>query len=297
MKIRISSRRQAEILLSCVIIARATSYLFSKLILTGMGMFNLMAVRFLLAFTILAKLFFRRLKHIDRKSLVAGAIMGGMFFLVMTAELTGLKRTASGNAAFLENTAIVIVPLLQSVVTRRLPKRSVIFSCFLSLIGVAFLELGSGMDFGQGEMFCLLAAFFYASTILMTDHLTHGSIDALGAGIIQVGVIGMLSLTASLLLESPRLPVGTMEWTGILMLAIVCTGFGFTLQPVAQSGTTADRAGMFCALNPMVATILGIIFLHEAFTVQSALGGAFILAGILLAELPEQGVKKKAAVI
>ena len=54
---------------------------------------------------------------------------------------------------------------------------------------------------------------------------------------------------------------------------------------------------MFCALNPMVATILGIIFLHEAFTVQSALGGAFILAGILLAELPEQGVKKKAAVI
>ena len=50
------------------------------------------------------------LKHIDRKSLVAGAIMGGMFFLVMTAELTGLKRTASGNAAFLENTAIVIVP-------------------------------------------------------------------------------------------------------------------------------------------------------------------------------------------
>ena len=67
MKIRISSRRQAEILLSCVIIARATSYLFSKLILTGMGMFNLMAVRFLLAFTILAMLFFRRLKQ-DRKS-------------------------------------------------------------------------------------------------------------------------------------------------------------------------------------------------------------------------------------
>ena len=44
---------------------------------------------------------------------------------------------------------------------------------------------------------------------------------------------------------------------------------------------------MFCALNPMVATILGTVFLHKAFTAQSAIGGVFILAGILLAELPE----------
>ena len=157
----------------------------------------------------------------------------------------------------------------------------------LCLVGVGFLTIGNGLTFGRGETFCILAAFLYACTILMTDRLTHGNIDPLAAGIVQVGMIGALSLTASLLFESPRLPSGMLEWTGIVMLAVVCTGFGFTLQPVAQSGTTAERVGMFCALNPMVATTLGIVFLHEAFTAQSAIGSGLILAGILISELPE----------
>ena len=47
-----------------VIAARATSYILSKLILQGMAAFNLLAVRFLLAFLMLGLLFFRQLRHI-----------------------------------------------------------------------------------------------------------------------------------------------------------------------------------------------------------------------------------------
>ena len=287
MKNGIRSRSRAELLLAGVITARATSYLFSKLIMQSMSMFNMLGIRFLLAFTLLLILFFKRIRIINRKTFAAGAVMGCLYFLVMMAELNGLKRTSSGNVSFLENTAIVIVPLLQAVLLRRFPRWKAVICALLCLIGVGFLTIGSGMAFGAGEMFCMLAAFLYACAILTTDRLTHGNIDALAAGIVQVGMIGALSLTASLLFEAPRLPSGMLEWTGIAMLAVVCSGFGFTLQPVAQSGTTAERAGMFCALNPMVATILGIVFLHEAFTVQSAVGGGLILAGILISELPE----------
>ena len=293
MKNGIRSRSRAELLLAGVITARATSYLFSKLIMQSMSMFNMLGIRFLLAFTLLLILFFKRIRKINRKTFAAGAVMGCLYFLVMTAELNGLKRTSSGNVSFLENTAIVIVPLLQAVLLRRFPRWKAVICALLCLIGVGFLTIGSGMAFGAGEMFCMLAAFLYACAILTTDRLTHGNIDALAAGIVQVGMIGALSLTASLLFEAPRLPSGMLEWTGIVMLAVVCSGFGFTLQPVAQSGTTAERAGMFCALNPMVATILGIVFLHEAFTVQSTVGGGLILAGILISELPEPKPKEK----
>ena len=293
MKNGIRSRSRAELLLAGVITARATSYLFSKLIMQSMSMFNMLGIRFLLAFTLLLILFFKRIRKINRKTFAAGAVMGCLYFLVMTAELNGLKRTSSGNVSFLENTAIVIVPLLQAVLLRRFPRWKAVICALLCLIGVGFLTIGSGMAFGAGEMFCMLAAFLYACAILTTDRLTHGNIDALAAGLVQVGMIGALSLTASLLFEAPRLPSGMLEWTGIVMLAVVCSGFGFTLQPVAQSGTTAERAGMFCALNPMVATILGIVFLHEAFTVQSAVGGGLILAGILISELPEPKPKEK----
>ena len=292
MKANRLSRRGAELLLAGVIIARATSYLFSKLILEGMGMFNLLGIRFTLAFALLFLMFFKRLKSMSGKTVAAGAVMGGMFFLVMTAELSGLKRTATGNTAFLENTAIVLVPLLQAVLGHRLPKGKVIFSALLCLVGVGVLTLGGSVGFGAGECWCLLAAFLYACTILVTDRLSHSGIDTLAAGIVQVGVIGALSLAVSFLTETPRLPSGSTEWLGIIMLAAVCSCFGFTLQPVAQSGTTAERAGMFCALNPVVAAILGVVFLHEPFTVKTAVGGVLILLGILFAELPERQGKR-----
>ena len=292
MKANRLSRRGAELLLAGVIIARATSYLFSKLILEGMGMFNLLGIRFTLAFALLFLMFFKRLKSMSGKTVAAGAVMGGMFFLVMTAELSGLKRTATGNTAFLENTAIVLVPLLQAVLGHRLPKGKVIFSALLCLVGVGVLTLGGSVGFGAGECWCLLAAFLYACTILVTDRLSHSGIDTLAAGIVQVVVIGALSLAVSFLTETPRLPSGSTEWLGIIMLAAVCSCFGFTLQPVAQSGTTAERAGMFCALNPVVAAILGVVFLHEPFTVKTAVGGILILLGILFAELPERQGKR-----
>ena len=151
------TRRHAELLLAGVIVARATSYLFSKLILEGMGMFNLLGVRFTLAFALLFMLFFSRLKAMNRKTLVAGIIMGGMYFLVVASELSGLKRMSSGNASFLVNTAIVLVPLLQAILKKRFPEGKVILSVLFCIFGVGVLTLGGGFGFGAGECWCLLA--------------------------------------------------------------------------------------------------------------------------------------------
>ena len=76
------TQKKAEILLATVIAARATSLLFSKIAMNGMGIFNLLAARFLMAFVLLAVVFFKRLRHIKRHTLVRGAIMGGLFFLM-----------------------------------------------------------------------------------------------------------------------------------------------------------------------------------------------------------------------
>lgn len=89
MKTRTMTRTQAELLLAAVIIARSTSYVLTKVGLQDMGKFTLLAVRFLLAFAFLAALF-RRLLQIDRRTLLSGLAMGGIYFCVMTAELTAL---------------------------------------------------------------------------------------------------------------------------------------------------------------------------------------------------------------
>ena len=94
--------------------------------------------------------------------------------------------------------------------------------------------------------------------------------------------MGVLSLLSVLALEQPQLPQTGAQWLMLALLIIVCTGFGFTLQPMAQSHVTAARAGLFCAVSPAIATLLGVTVLDEPFGVLDVLGLLLILASIAL---------------
>ena len=265
------SEKRAELLLACVIIARSTSFVFNKLGLGTMTAFNLLAVRFLLAFALLALVFYRKLRHVGRRTLLRGALLGGLFFLIMSGEMFSLRTVDSGT-----------VSLLESAISRRLPRPATLLSAAVALVGVALLTSAGGtFRIGVGECIALCTALVYACAIITTDRLSHRD-DALVLGILQVGFLGFYALIGALLFESPRLPQTGSEWGIVLMLAIVCTGFGYTLQPVAQSHTSAQRVSLFCALSPMFAAIFGALLLKEKITVWSGLGMLLILGSILL---------------
>ena len=189
MKTRTMTRTQAELLLAAVIIARSTSYVLTKVGLQDMGKFTLLAVRFLLAFAFLAALF-RRLLQIDRRTLLSGLAMGGIYFCVMTAELTALKTVETSTVSFVTNTAVVIVPLIQAALSRRWPDRRVLFGALACLLGVALLTLRGGLTFTPGVGYCILEAFLYSTAILVTDRLTHAGADPLLSGCGAGGVSG-----------------------------------------------------------------------------------------------------------
>ena len=158
MKTRTMTRTQAELLLAAVIIARSTSYVLTKVGLQDMGKFTLLAVRFLLALAFLAVLFWRRLLQIDRRTLLSGLAMGGIYFCVMTAELTALKTVETSTVSFVTNTAVVIVPIVQAVLSRRWPERRALIGALACLLGVALLTLRNGLSFTPGVGYCILEA-------------------------------------------------------------------------------------------------------------------------------------------
>ena len=65
----LKSRGAAEVLLAALITARATSYMFSKLLLETMGQFTLLGLRSLLAFAVLLAISFKYLKATKKKML------------------------------------------------------------------------------------------------------------------------------------------------------------------------------------------------------------------------------------
>ena len=205
-------QRSAEILLASVIVARATSLLFSKLSMRSMGPFNLTGLRFALAFAVLLLLFRRKFKDIRPATVLRGFALGAAFFATIAAELYGLRATDSSTTSFLENTAIVWVPLMEAAIHRSRLRGRTLGSALVTLLGVGLLTLGkSSFRLGHGELLCLLAALLYATAILLTAKFSRED-DPLVLGILQVGFIGLLGLAAAFLLETPRLPQSGGEW-------------------------------------------------------------------------------------
>lgn len=274
------SRRNAEILLAAVIIARSTSYLFAKLSLNSIEPFNLLGIRFLISFVILNIIFFKKLKNINLYEILYGTILGISLFAVMSLELYGLKTIDSSMASFIENTAIVFVPIFEAILIRKLPKFTAIISTFITLFGVGLLTVqNTSFHLCIGQIFCFGAAILYAILIILTDRYSHKG-DAIILGIIQIGIVGILGLISSLIFEQTHLPTTSQEWTFIIFLILICTVFGFTFQPLAQKYTSAERAGQFCALNPVSAAILGWIFLNETMDLLKIIGAILILGSV-----------------
>ena len=259
-----------------MIAARATSFLFSTMLLATMGPFSLMGLRFLAAFAVLAALFAPRLLRAGRAELLGGLAAGLCFFGTMAFELNALTMAPSSTVSFLENLAIVLVPLATAVAALRLPAPRIMAASAAALAA-----------FGPGELLALGGAACYAAAIMVTARVARDG-DALVVGIVQVGVMGVLGAAAALAFERPALPATEGQWLALAALVAVCTGFGFTLQPVAQQRLTADRAALFCAITPLTAGTLGIALLGEPCGPATLAGMALIVGAIVLASLPER---------
>ncbi len=275
------SAKKAEILLAAVISARSTSFIFNKILMTEMSSFNLLALRCLTAAVLLMIVFSKHLRSIKKKELTGGVIVGALYFLVMWTELSATRITSTSTVALVQNTAIVIVLILESLLIKKMPDRSSVICAFLAMAGVIFISAEQG-EISEGMLISLLSAVIYALAILATTRVSRGDTDPLNIGMIQVGTMGVLAMISVLLSGGPVLPSGGNHWFMLIYLILVCTGFGFTLQPMAQSRLSASRAGIFCALGPAVATVLGVVFMHEKFSILGFIGICMIMSSIIL---------------
>ncbi|MBQ5799500.1 MAG: DMT family transporter [Oscillospiraceae bacterium] len=288
------STRSAYFLFASLIVARATSLPIVRLCMGEMGTFNMLALRYGLAFLCMLPVYGRKLRQMNIRLLRHAFIIASLFLSVAVTELWGLALTGSPSiTTFLEHTFVIMVPLSEAALHRRLPFKKDIVSTILILSGVGLILLRDAVfTFGIGELACILCAVLTTVYIISVDRMA-GQDDPLLLGFLQMGIMGGLSLLLSLFTEAPRLPQGGMEWLGIALLTLVCSLYGTTLQPYAQSFLPSEHAGLFSALNPLATTILSALLLHEAFGFSALVGGALILVGMLIVSYQGKGSKVK----
>lgn len=279
-----NTQLNADIIMLIVTMIWGSSYLFMKMGLDSFQGFNLIALRFGIAFILAGAVFYKRFIHIDRRTCFYGFLLGTILFFIMSVVTIGLKFTTISNAGFLFSLSVVFVPLFLAIFFRKKPEKKVVLGVAVSITGIALLTLNHELMINSGDFLIILGAVFYAIFIIVTDKLTKNC-DSITLGILQLGFAGAWGLLFSLFFEKPHLPNTTESWVAILALSILCSAIGFIGQAYAQNYSTPTHTGFIFSLEPVFAALFAFIFVGETLPVKGYLGAILILVGVLTAKI------------
>ena len=214
-------QRKADLLLVMVTAFWGASYFLTDLCLETMPPLSLNAFRFLVSFAVLGAVYFRKLRRISRKTLLYSCLIGASLVMVYTCYVYGILRTSISNAGFICALPVIFTPLLELAVFRKLPSRRFAVALILCTAGLALMTLGDTFRPALGDIICMGTAFFYAVDLLLTDRAVRDpAVDPLQLGVLQLGVVGLIMLCLTCLLEEPQLPTSPVTWGAALFLAL-----------------------------------------------------------------------------
>jgi drug/metabolite transporter (DMT)-like permease len=237
-----------------------------------------LALRFPLALLFLYPLI--RGARLSRAALVPGLWLALFMALSFYTQTFGLRLTTSTRSAFITGLCVVLVPLLVPAFTRKLPGRWPTAGAVTATVGLYILTAPSGTGFNAGDLLTLVCAFAYAFYIIVLETASrkHHYQDLI--------LLQFLPLTV-IFLPGAILGDGHVTWGPKLVVALLITGpilaGSLYLQNRFQKDTTATRAAVIFAGEPVFAALFSYLILGETLGAGQWAGAALILAGILVA--------------
>lgn len=290
-----NKQRKADLLLVMVTAFWGVSYYLTDLCLTDLPPLNLTAFRFLSAFLVLGVIFFPKIRRLNRitlrYSLLVGLALAGTYIFYGY----GIANTSITNAGFICALPVVTTPIFDFLIHRTRPGRKLLLCLILCTAGLALLTLNDHFRPALGDILCLGVPVCYSIDLLLTEKAVKSSqVDALGLGVCQLGVVGVITLALSLLMERPHLPTTPATWGSALFLGLLCSGVAFVIQAVEQQYTTASHVGLIFTLEPVFAAIVAYFLAGERLTARGYAGMALMLCSLVLmeADLPRKRKKQ-----
>jgi len=280
-----SDLRRATAALTAAGLLWGTTVPLSKVALEWLPPGWLTFVRFAVAAAILLVVARDRLRAACTPAVLAwGAVGYGGSVLVQNA---GITRTSVSHAALLIGATPVLVAVVAAV-WRGNVARPVAWAGFaMSLAGVGLVAGGAGGGSTvSGDGLVLVALLMSATFTVAQTGLLRGR-DPVAVTAVQFLAAAAASLPVAVATEGvPAAPSSSGPFLACAGLALGGTLLPFTLFAYGQSRISAEVAGAFLNLEPLVGAVAGVVLFGDPAGAQQVLGGAAILAGIALGSLP-----------
>ncbi len=220
-------------------------------------------------------------KYVQRVGLAkAGISCGIALFIAISIQQYCMQFVGAGKAGFITALYIIFVPIFSIFMGSKIAKR-VIFSVFLSVIGLYLLCFHPEGGYSIYDLWLLIGALFYGVHILVVDK--YSRVHPVKASCVQFLVVGILSLLPMFLLETPT-------WTSLieckvplLYAGFLACGVAYTLQMFGQKHTFPILASLILCLESVFAVVGGVLILGEIMSTREIWGCVLMILGFIIA--------------
>lgn len=259
------------------------------------GSFYMVAIRFSIAAVGMGLIFFKKIKLIDRKHLLMGAVTGFFLFMGYLVQTIGCFYTTAGKNAFLTTVYVILIPIISWPLYKKRPAVFVFVAALMSMTGIGLLALGGddfaaggqGSGFNRGDLLTLICGLFYALHILWTERCNREGCDIIIITMLQFFFASLFGWISSPIADGP-FPLEVLGNSKVIIsmlyLGLFSSMLCFSLQNIGLKYVQSSLASLFLSFESVFGILFSTIFLHEAFTVRMCAGCLLIFAAVVLAE-------------
>lgn len=263
-----------------------SQYVISKIALRTVPPVTLLALRYLVS--VPALFIVLRLRHAltpvkkgDWPILFAIGFTG--YFASFCLQMLGINRLTGSVSSLLGAMNPIFIPILAAFFLHERITPAKIACVALSMAGVVVIVGVDGTVDASGALLMLASVFLWSTASIIIRRVSE-RYDPMQIALIAIlcalpftggwSLIELQSAPCSFTLES----VLAVLYMGVLGTAVTHSLWNYSLRVM-----DASFCSMFYPMQPLVSSILGVLFLHEAVTPSFVIGALMICCGIVAA--------------
>ena len=282
----LSSNKKADSLLFITAAGWAMSTIIIKVYAESIPIFHIMFGRYFLALLMIVLFKWTEIKQVKKEDLLPGVVLGFFTFLAFTLAIWSLSHTSASKSGFLVAMSVLFVPIVTTIMNKKLPNKWVSFSVLLSIVGLYFISGMNGGSFNFGDLLALLCAASYTAYIMIMDkHAKHINESILV--FLQFCVVLVLSVVGMLVFEDVQMSLLTDAWLPILVMGVFGTAITNFAQTTAQKTASPESVGLILLGEPLLTLLMAAVFLKEQILLSGLFGAALLLVALVITVLKD----------
>lgn len=270
-------------------------YVVSKFVLGKIPTFTALFIRFAIAAIVLSIILKQRkiikIRREDYKYIFIIGFFG--YFISMGAQFIGTKLTNASFASLVNSMNPITITLFASIILKEKVTLKNVISITVVLFGVKIL-IGdiNGHFYLTGVLFSIFSVILWSLVSVLIKKITkiYDSFQITVYGIIM-GAVFNFPIAIYEIMTTPIIEFDLVVIIALFYMGLVCTGLAHVLWNKSLSMIDAGVCSLFYPIQPLVATLLGIILLDEVISKNFVLGAILIVGAVLFNIIG--GLKKK----